>query len=340
MKKFKIVTFNTIVGREWTVEKEVVTAGGYDDFELVYVEGEDKEKFLEEAADADGVCAWTYLGEEEFNRMPKCKIVVSPGIGIDRFNLQDATDCGVMIANVPDYCIEEVAVHTVAMMLDCIRKVTMLDREIRNGVWKVMACGKMYRMWNRTYGLMSFGHIPQRITQLLKPFGVKFITYDPFATSEVLEKFGVERAESINELFEKSDYISIHTPYMESTHHIIGTEQFNRIKEECILVITGRGGVVDEDALKNAIERGKPRIVGIDVIEDEINYKSVLMGMDEVIMTPHSAYYTEDANDELKRKVIQQIVDVVRTSKKPTNLLNTQVIGKSRMEECKRKEEK
>lgn len=333
MSKYKIVAFNTIVGRNSTsVEEDVISEGGFNDFTFVHVYGENKKAFLQEAADADGIVAWTYLGSEEWKSMPKCKIIVSPGIGIDRFDLKEATESGVFVANVPDYCVEEVAVHTVAMLLDCTRKLTNLDRTLRNGIWKVMSCGKMYRMKGKTYGLMSFGHIPQRITELMKPFGVSFVTYDPFVSDELLEKYGVKRAISIEELFSISDYISVHTPYMKATHHIIGREQLECMKDEAILVVTGRGGVIDEDALKEALDRGKPVMAGIDVIEDEVNYQSVLRGVENVVMTPHSAYYSEEANEDLRRKTIEQIVEVVRNKKPPHNLMNKEVLGKSRME--------
>ncbi len=333
MSKYKIVTHNTIVGRERDIEEEVLARGGYDDFELVHVSGNDKEVFLKEAEDADGLCVWVYLDKREYERLKKCKVVVSPGIGVDRFNLKDATECGVCIANVPDYCVEEVAVHTVSLMLDCVRRLTMLDRTVRNGQWKVLACGKMYRMVGRTYGLMSFGHIPQRVSELMKPFGVNIIAYDPFKPKEVFEKYGVKRANTINELFALSDYISVHTPHMAETHHIIGKEQFELMKEDAILVITGRGGVVNEDALKVALLKGKPVVAGVDVIEDEINNTSVLIGMDNVVMTPHSAYYTEDAGDDLRRKTIEELVRVIREKKVPKNLINKDILGKARFQQ-------
>lgn len=329
MSKYKIVTYNTIVGRERDIEEGVLRRGGFDDFELVYVDG-NEEAFLKAAEDADGLCVWTYLDKSKFERLSKCKIVVSPGIGVDRFNLKDATDCGVCIANIPDYCVEDVAVHTVALMLDCTRKLTFLDRDVRKGGWKVLKCGRMYRMTGRTYGLMSFGHIPQRVAELIKPFGVRVMAYDPFVPDKVFEKSGVERAETVEGLFAESDYISVHTPHMDATHHMIGKKQLELMKDGSMIVISGRGGVVDEEALREALLSGKVECAGIDVIEDEINNTSVLIGMDNVVMTPHSAYYTEDSSKDLRRKTIETIVHTVREKKAPVNLINKDVLGRAR----------
>ncbi len=332
MSRYKIVVYNTIVGKDRDIEEEVLKRDGFDDFELVRIEGNDDEVFLKEAEDADGLCAWAYLDKPKFKRLAKCKIIVSPGIGVDRFDLQGATECGVCVANVPDYCVEDVAVHTVAMMLDCTRKLTFLDRDVRKGGWKVLACGKIYRMAGRTYGLVSFGHIPQRIAELMRPFNVRIVAYDPFASDDAFEKFGVERINTLEELFMQSNYISVHTPHMAETHHIIGRKQLELMKDGSVIVVCGRGGVVDEDALKDALLSGKVGCAGIDVIEDEINNTSVLMGLDNIIMTPHSAYYSEDSCDDLRRKTIEAIVDTVRAKKPPKNLVNKDVIGHARFE--------
>ena len=332
MSKYKIVTYGTTVGKEGIIERETLTAGGYDDFELIHVPGNDDEKFFEAAADADGICAWIHLGDEEYRRLPKCQVIAVPAIGVDRFDLVAATNHGICVANIPDYCIEEVATHTFALVLDCCRKITFLDRCVRAGRFEASSPWPMFRLTGRTYGLVSFGNIPQRVAEMLKPLGVNIIAYDPFVEDSVFEAKGVKRAATVNELFEQADYISVHTPHLPATHHMIGTEQFELLKDGAIIVATGRGGVIDEEALKMALMSGKVSCAGIDVIEDEINNTSVLMGMDNVVMTSHGAYYSETASDDLKRKAMEHIIDVVRDKKAPANLMNKDVIGKARFE--------
>ena len=143
---------------------------------------------------------------------------------------------------------------------------------------------------------------------------------------------GVERAETAEQLFAESDYVSVHTPHMDATHHMIGKKQLDLMKDGSVIVITGRGGVVDEEALKEALLSGKVGCAGIDVIEDEIKNTSVLRGLDNVVMTPHSAYYTEDSGDDLRRKTIEAIVYTVREKKAPKNLINKDVLGRARFE--------
>ncbi len=330
--RYKIVTYGSTVGREGSVERETLSRGGFDDFELVYVPGNDDELFFEEAGNADGICAWVYLSGKDYERLPECKVIVAPAIGVDRFDLAGATENGICIANIPDYCLEEVAVHTLAIMMDCCRKVTFIDRLVRNGIWEASSPWPMYRMAGRTYGLMSFGHIPQRVAELIRPLGPKIVAYDPYVPDEVFASKGVERAASIEELFARSDYVSVHTPHLPSTHHSIGDEAFEAFHDGGIIVVTGRGGVVDEEALKRALDSGKVSCAGLDVIEDEVNNESVLMGHDKVVMTSHVAYYTEDASIDLKRKAMEQIIDVVRNGKPPVNLVNKDVLGRARFE--------
>lgn len=333
MSKFKIVTYNSSVGSgDAELEWSILDRGGKGQFEHVHVETGNEEAFYKEAADADGICAWTPMARAEYERLKQCKIIVAPAIGADRFDLRDATEYGIAIANVPDYCGEDVAFHTVAMMLDCVKKITFLDRTVRGGKWDDKLCGKSFRMAGKTYGLASFGRIPQRVVEMMRPFGVDFIAYDPFVPDSVFSDNHVNRAETLEELFEKSDFVSVHTPYMPATHHIIGEEQLNRMKDGGILVITGRGGVVDEEAVLKALDGGKLANAGTDVIEDEINNSSVLMGHPKVVMTPHCGYYSEDASTDLKTQVFEQIVETVRDHNPPKHLLNKDVLGKARFE--------
>ena len=165
-----------------------------------------------------------------------------------------------------------------------------------------------------------------------RTFGVNFIAYDPFIPDSMFSGHYVDRAETLEELFEKSDFVSVHTPYMPATHHIIGKDQINRMKDGGLLVITGRGGVVDEGAVLKALDGGKLANIGTDVIEDEINNTSVLIGHPKVVMTPHCGYYSEDASADLKTQVFEQIVETVRDHNPPKHLLNKEVLGKARFE--------
>lgn len=330
--KYKIVAYGSDVGREGSMENQVLTEGGFDDFSLVYVPEGNRELFLKEAENADGICAWADLSEEDYKVMKECEIIVAPAIGADKFDIKGATKQGICIANVPDYCLEEVAVHTLALMLDCCRRITLTDRLVRRGIWQEHPPWPMYRMQGRTYGLVSFGNIPRRVAELVKPFGPDIIAYDPYVDEGVFRERGVEKAGSLKELFERSYFISVHTPRLPSTYHMIGRSELENLREGSIIVVTGRGGVVDEEALKWALDTGKAGCAGLDVIEDEENIRSVLMEHEKVVMTSHTAYYTDEASRELKRKVMEHIISVVRNKKAPENLINKEVLGRARFE--------
>ncbi len=332
MAKHKVVLYNT-EGVGTTIEEQVLTNGKYDNFNLIRIDGDNDERFFAEAQNADGVIiVYLKTDREALSKLKSCKVLTIHAIGVNNIDLKAATEFGICIGNVPDYCIEEVATHTVGMALDCARKITQLDRSVREGKWDVYAAGKMYRTKGRTYGLVAFGNIPRRIAELLKPFGMKLVTYDPFVSDEILKQYGVERAESLESLFAQSDYISVHTPLLPTTRHLIGKELFDVIKPGAVVIATGRGGVIDEDALKAAIESGRVTAAAIDVIENEGAVTSPLMGMDQVIMTPHAAYYSEDSCDECRVKAMEQVVEVLEHKKLPRYLVNKDVDGVARFQ--------
>lgn len=335
MKK-KIVLYNT-EGIGTDVEERYLECHGLSEkYEIIRIDGECDDTFFEAAKDAEAVSiVYLDVTDEVFEQFPECKILTIMSIGVNNIDMKSATRHGICVGNVPDYCIEEVAVHTIALMLDCQRKITQLDRTVKNGQWDIYACGKMQRISGMTYGLAAFGNIPRKIVELMRPFGVNFIAYDPFVPNEVFEQMGVKKADTIEELLAHSDMVSIHTPLIPSTYHMIGKEQLAHAKEGQIFICTGRGGVVDEEALKEALECGRIRAAGIDVVEDETHAESVLKNFENVIMTPHAAYYSEGSIVEDREKSLMQILEVLEEERFPTYLCNKDVIGNARFQKGK-----
>lgn len=318
----KIVMINT-EGEGKSVEEDYLKRNGLTNYNLIRIDSDNDDDFFNEAKDADGVIiVYQNMNEEAFSRLKNCKVLTTQCIGVNNIDLAAATRHNVYIGNVPDYCIEEVAVHTIALFLACVRQIGLYDRSIREGKWDVAAGQKLYRTKGKTYGLVSYGNIPRRIAELLQPFGIHVITYDPYAPESAFENGNAARVGTLEELLAQSDYISVHTPLLDSTRHMLGREQFAAMKDGAVVIATGRGGVIDEEALREALKNGKISAAGIDVIEDEKNYTSVLKGLDNVIMTPHAAYYSEDALIEVREKAISQIIEVLEENKKPTYLVN------------------
>ena len=332
MKK-KIVLYNT-EGLDDKVEKAYLEKRGLSDrYEVIRLDGDKDEEFFEVAKDAEGVTiVYMDVTDEVMSRLPACKVLTIQSIGVNNIDMKAATKYGICVGNVPDYCIEEVAIHTIGLMLDCRRKITQLDRTVRQGAWNIYECGQIDRLRGMTYGLFSFGNIPRKIVELLKAWGVDFIAYDPFVGDEVFENYGVKRVDSLEELFAESDMLSVHTPLLPSTRHIIDAELLACAKPGLTLVCTGRGGVIDEDALKAALENGTLQSAAIDVIEAEDSAETVLRGLDNIIITPHVAYYSEGSLVEDREKSMMQILEVLEENKLPTYLCNKDVDGAARFQ--------
>jgi D-3-phosphoglycerate dehydrogenase len=325
MSKYKIVFDNNMIKVPDIEEKVIRDRGCANEYELVLAARADRDAFLETAKDADAVCAYIPFPAEVLDRLPNCKVIAIQALGTDFCYPDAANERGICVSNLPIYCTEEVATHTCALLLDCVRYISPMDRRLRTGVWDWKARGTMYRLQGRTHGLISFGGIARRTAEMLRGFGLNFQTYDPFLPDEVFEKAGVKRVASMEEIFATSDIVTVHTPLLPGTRHIVGKAQFDAITKPIILVCTSRGGVIDEDALKEAIDAGKVVSAGLDVIEDERTFKSVLRDMEQVTMTPHTAYYSVEAEMDCRRINMENILDVLEDKKLPRNLLNRDI---------------
>ncbi|GEM_PF-2014983 len=338
MSKYKIV-FGKGARPDLDIEREVLKAYGCkNDYELILKSAfMDEKGFFEAAKDADAVCAFIPFGADVLDKLPKCQVVAVPALGTDYIFSEPATERGICMTNLPvSYCIEEVAAHTCALILNCSRRITMMDRGLKAGVrdWteRWAERGELHRLKGRTYGLASFGNIARRAAEMMKGFGLEIMAYDPFLPDSIFEKAGAKRADSLEELFASCDIISVHTPYMPQTYHMIGKKQFDAIQGKLILIVAGRGGVVDEDALKAAIQEGKISEAGLDVLEDETAFESVLFGVPEVIITPHTAYYSVESEQDIHKINLLDILDVLEEKKLPKNLVNRDVAGKARFQ--------
>ncbi|MGI6767165.1 MAG: C-terminal binding protein [Lentihominibacter sp.] len=326
MAKYKIIWDDVIVEDDLSIENEVFKANGFSNYEIQRCSNKNTQSFVEHVKDADAICCYLPLGKKELEQMKKCQVIAAPALGVDPFDLKAAAELGICVCNAPSYCIDEVATHTIALVMDCVRRISRMDRHVRTGKWDWSERGIQHRMKGQTYGLVSFGNIPQKIVHMMKGFELNFITYDPFINEEDLSKANVKKCGTLKELFEQSDIISVHTPLNNQTRHMIGIEELTNIKQGALFVVTGRGGVVDEVALRQVIEEGRIPAAAMDVIEDEVTFNSILFDMPEVVITPHYAYYSEESTIELRETNALQILDVLKDGKLPRNLVNKGVV--------------
>lgn len=331
MEEIKVLIIND-EGEDIQLEESVILNSFEEKPEslvIKYIPASDKETVEKELPSADGVISvYTEFDRETLEQMKKCKIIATQTIGVNTIDLDAATEAGICITNVPDYCVEEVAAHTATLALSCARKITVYDKISRDKVWNVddiYKYGQLHRLSGQTYGLVSFGNIGRHVAEMMKAFGMKIMAFDPFLKDEVFEACGVERAETLEELFSACNMISLHTPLTAKTEGMIGMDLLKRMPEGGILINTSRGGIIKEGDLYEALKTGVLAAAGVDVIIDEDTFESALYELDNVIVTPHVAYYSEEALIECKRKAAEQIGDVLGRKCAPKYLINKSV---------------
>jgi len=271
-----------------------------------------EEDVIEAAKDADGILVqYAPITRRVMEQLDKLKVISRYGIGVDSVDIPAATEKGIVVSNVTDYCIDEVSDHTMAFLLASARKTVIFNQAVKQGVWDFKVGIPIFRLRNCTLGLVGFGRIPQQVARKAQAFGMRVVAYDPYLPPKVAEDMNVELME-LNQLCEQADYISIHTPLTADTRGLIGDEQFNRMKKEAVIINTARGPVIDEQALIRALESGKIAGAGLDVLEHEpIPTDHPFLNMDQVILNPHAAWHSVEAQEELKRKVAENVVDVL-----------------------------
>ena len=336
MSKLKIV-YGKGARPDLDLEREVLGEHRLkNEYELVLKDPyRDTEGFLEEIRDADGVCAFIPFGPDVLDRMRKCRIVALPSLGTDFADCSAATERGIYITNLPtSYCIEEVAAHTCSLILDCSRRITAMAASLKGDMesWdeRRKYRGNPHRLKGQKMGFCSFGNIARRTAEMMKGFGVEILAYDPFLPDNVFETAGAVKVDSLEELFRQCSIISVQTPHTEKTHHMIGEKQFAAAAPGLVIAACGRGGVIDEAALRKAVEKGIVFAAGLDVLEDEDAFDSVLFGLPEVVITPHTAYYSVEAEQDFHRINLEDILTVLENDSVPDNLVNREVIGKER----------
>jgi D-3-phosphoglycerate dehydrogenase len=265
-------------------------------------------------------------------KMPKLKALIRYGIGVDTIDVACATEFGIMVCNEPAYCVEDVATHAFALIFDLFRKLSFFDKEIRKGVWGFANGYAAKRIQGRRVGLVGCGNIGKRLLEMLRPFEVDAVIYDPYLGEAAIASINANlnmsaKKVSLEELLKTSDIVSIHCPLNNSTRHLISRPQFTMMKSTAMLVNTSRGAIVDNAALVQAIEEGMICAAGLDVMEQEpLPTDHPFCRLDQVVLTPHAAHYTEEAFTALRRSVAEMAVAVAE-GKTPKFLYNRAQLG-------------
>jgi len=296
--------------------------------ELLLAQVQKEEDVIRACKEADGLLdQYALLNRRVLENLPKCKVVSRYGVGVDSVDLKAATDLGIIVANVPDYCMDEVADQTLSMLLGLIRKTAFFDRKVKSGQWDFRIGIPIYRIKGKTMGLVGCGKIGLEVAKRISAFGVRVITFDPY-----LEKApqGIELTD-FDTLLKESDFISLHCPLNDSTKHLIGEKAFKKMGKKPFLLNTSRGPIVDENALIQALKKGLISGAGLDVLENEPpDPLNLLLQMENVILNPHVSFYSVESISELKRRTAKNVADVLM-GKWPGSVVNREVRGKTRV---------
>lgn len=307
MKKFRVVLTDYMYE---TIQPFYDVYNQYEDIEFVSLQLTEKRDILRETEFADAVMVhFDQIDKDVISNLKNCRIIARSAVGYDNIDLDAASAAKIPVTNVPDYCVEEVSNHTLMMILNSAKKFNQLEANVKKGLWGDFAIAKpIHAVRGQTLGLLGCGRIARCLAVKAQVFGIKVIAYDPYIKPEAVKDFGVTLV-SREELLAQSDFISMHLLLNEDTRKSINADFFKKMKNSAIFVNTARGGLVDEDALIEALRTGEIAGAALDVLTEEgIDKDAPLQKFDNVIITPHAAWYSEQAFYTLLTSAAQEVV--------------------------------
>lgn len=281
------------------IEKSVFA---HMDVELKHYQCKTEDEVAKIVTDADVVMVqWAPVREKAIAAMTRCKGIVRYGIGLDNIDLSFAKQKGIVVRNVPDYCLSEVADHTMALVLSLQRQVAQVDKLVRQGVWRITPPLVLPPLRQSVLGLIGFGRIAQLVARRARAFDIKVVGSDPFIPPNIFNEVGVVKLE-VDELLRTSDIISLQCPLTDGTKHIINHETLKVMKHHALLVNTSRGGLIDTTALIHALKNNTIAGAALDVFEQEpLPMENELYNLPNVVITSHNAWYSSASVGELQR---------------------------------------
>ncbi len=292
-----------------------------------------EEEVIGAARDADFVLTFKVpFTRKVIAQLERCRMIYNIGTGYETIDLEAATEHGICVSYPDAYCSEEVAEHAMALILACARKLLPLDRAVRAGKWdsyekreiRLKVLPPMFPIRGQTLGLIGFGRIGRKLVPKARGFEMRVIAYDPYVSRDVFAEYGVE-AVDLPYLIENSDFVSVHAAFTSDARHMMGAEQFKKMKPTAYLINCARGEFIDEEALCQALSRREIAGAALDVIHGEsMPPEHPLLKLDNVIITPHTAYYSEEALGRLRKRPFEEIARMVN-GRWPQWLINTEV---------------
>ena len=291
---------------DFAIEEGIAGKQGFD---FVCLKTTKEDEIIAGAKDADGlIVVYAQITEKVINALDKCKIIVRTGIGFNNIDIEAASRKGIMVANVPDYCQGEVADHTMALLLTLVRKVSFLGNQVKKQNWSFIEAKPIPRLAETVLGLYGCGSIAQAVAKRAQAFDISVQGFDPYLPDEVYAKLGIKKVDA-DTLFATSDFISLHAPLTPETQHVVNMANLKKMKKTAVVINTARGPLVNADDVYTALKEGIIAGAGLDVMETEPPaFPLSLTELENAIVTPHAAYYSDSSEPELRQKATLEVV--------------------------------
>jgi D-3-phosphoglycerate dehydrogenase len=309
--------------RDLKIEEDILHRAGAS---LVVATTGAESELLQLAVQADGILTcWKKVGGNVIRRANRCLSIGRFGIGLDNIDVLCATEAGIVVTNVPAYCVDEVSDHAMALLLSCARKTAFYDRNVKSGVYDLQAGTPLYRLRGKTLGIVGFGKIGKSVSGKALAFGLNIVVFDPYANPAAVAEARVQQVD-FEQLIQTSDFISIHVPLSSETSGLFTYQVFRAMKPGSVIVNTSRGDVIDSKALLAALEEGFIAGAGLDVLSEEPPaVDDRLVRHPKVVITPHAAFNSEESLQELRESAAHQMADVL-SGRRPENIVNAEVL--------------
>lgn len=306
-------------------EKKIFEEAGIELCEYQFKEPKDLIGLID---DTDAIITqYSDINADVIENLKNCKMIIKYGIGVNNIDVEAATKKGIYVCNVPDYGVEEVSNHAITMIFALSKKLPTITRALREGDWGYNSIVPLFRFSEATVGLVGFGRIPQMVAKKLSGFGVRILAYDPYINEELAKEMGVIPVD-FETLCKESDYVSLHCPLTAETEHLFNLDAFKKMKDTAVIVNTARGPIIKEEDLIVALNEGMIAGAGLDVFETEpVATENPLLHMENVIATPHCAWYSLRAIDNVQRKAAEEVANVL-LGNEPWNCVNRKALGK------------
>lgn len=308
------------------LESAALQASGLN-IDLIRLNAKTPQELLPHVLDANAlIVQWTKIPRDIIQSLSQCKVISRYGIGVDMIDLAAAGEHGIMVCNTPDYCIDEVSTHTLSFILMLNRQIMQQHAHVAAGKWGPPAPTPPKRLSTQTLGVVGMGNIGRAVIQKASAFDLKILVFDPYLSAEQAAASGAEKVD-LDDLLRRSDYVSLHCPLTEETHHLISTAQFQLMKPTAYLINMARGPIVDQAALVQALTDKTIAGAAVDVFEQEpVPADEAILKLDNIIFTPHLSSWSAESFVQLRREVVQNVI-IALQGEKPRSIVNRKFLA-------------